>query len=156
MRHVDRDVVFCRQVGEDLCDVIDRAIEVFFDAVALHERVDHDEVDAVGNNLGLKIGRQLSMDGATVLVGRHELAAAGAWRGQEQPFVDFGRRDVEMHARGQDAAAQFVGVVLERNDQDAGALEHVLAGQVAAGCERERLRIAHRSLADPAIAEQRT
>ena len=62
---------------------------------------------------------------------------------------------MEMQPGGQDAAAQLVGIALQRDDQDAGALEYVFAGQVAACCERERLRIAHGGLADATVPNER-
>ena len=107
----------------------------------------------VGDDLGLEVGRQLPEHGAAFLVGCHQLAGGRTRRGQEQPAVEVGGRDVEMQPGGQNAAAQLVGIVLQRNDQDAGALEYVLAGQVTACCERERLGVAHRGLADATVSE---
>ena len=59
-----------------------------------------------------------------------------------------------MQPRRQDPAPQFVGVVFQRNDQHPGALEDMLAGQFAAGRERDRLQDAQRGFADAAGAEQ--
>ena len=74
MGQVDRDVVFCSQVGEHLRNVVDQAVEVLVDAVAFNERVEQHEVDLVGDDPGLEVDRQLPEHSPAFLVGCHELA----------------------------------------------------------------------------------
>lgn len=87
-------------------------------------------------------------------VEHHQLAAGGSRRGQEQPVAKLGPFDLVVQRRRQDASAQFLGVVFERDDQHAAALKYVFTGQGISGRERQVLRITQRRLAGAAIGKQ--
>ena len=86
---------------------------------------------------------------------RHQLPGSAAGRREEEPAIKLFGGNAVMQPSGEDAPTQFIGIVLKRDNENAGPLEDVLAGQVAVARERERLQAAQRGLADAAGAEQR-
>jgi hypothetical protein len=57
--------------------------------VALHERIDHHEIDLARDDYGFEILAEFSGDSAAALVHDHELAGLHAGCGEPEPAVEF-------------------------------------------------------------------
>ena len=92
MRHVDGDVVFCREVGQDLHHFVDGAIFIFSDRMRLDEGVEGDEVDFALDDDGLDFVGQLTDNRwprSFTLISLPAVVLPGAAR-NSQPFTSEG------------------------------------------------------------------
>jgi hypothetical protein len=144
VRHVDGDVAFGGQVGQHLRHLVDDAVQVLFDRVRFHERIEHHKINLAPDDDVLDFSCQIPAHRPAGLVDCHQLAASPTRGGQEEPALEVRAVDIVMQSCRQDAPAQFSGIVFERDDLHATTLKHMLAGKFASARQRQCLCIAHR------------
>jgi hypothetical protein len=78
VRRINGDVIFRREIGQHLTDIVDAAVMVFLDRVGFHKRVEYDQINLARHDDGLQTGGKSSDDRVSFLVGDHDLACASA------------------------------------------------------------------------------
>ena len=137
-------------------DRIHGHIVILRDAVCLDVGIDDHQADLVFRDRCRDVLREVALDHlADPPAERHQFPGGASRRREEEPTVEFISGNAVMQPRGEHAPTQFMRIVFQRDDQHARALENMLAGQVAAARERERLQGAQRGFSDASGAEQR-